>query len=232
MDEGWGRFDTYRLSPYTEKFEPVSRTQHVRRGASEMRLARLAQRNDAGGTYETDFPRPLAKSRQCPREPFNRTIASGPKHMVSVFACRPKTVVPCSRDAARKAAGSSPSATREPSATPSNSFPKSARLLRPTEFRKVYDEGFRVNSPLFSAFCWKAPEPAGVRVGLTLPRALGKAVRRNRMKRRLRDAVRRRLAQFDPHLWIVVNPRRAAFDAPSQLIEHEVDRLVERCASR
>jgi ribonuclease P protein component len=94
-----------------------------------------------------------------------------------------------------------------------------------------------MSGPLFSAFCWQAPEGAaaalGPRLGLTVPKkAVRQAVVRNRIKRRFRDALRRRMAAMDPRWWLVINPRRASADAPFAELEREIDRLVERCASR
>jgi len=109
------------------------------------------------------------------------------------------------------------------------SYPKANRLLRRAEFRKVYDEGVKVAMGCFAAFCWRSPETSGPRIGFTAPRALGKAVVRNRIKRRVREALRKRLAQIDPHLWIVINLRRAALTAPFRQIETEVGGLIQRC---
>lgn len=112
-------------------------------------------------------------------------------------------------------------------------FPKARRLLRPAEFRKVYDLGFKVVCQTCVAFCWKAPdapqseEPA--KVGFTSPRTLGKAVKRNRMRRRLRETVRRRLANLGPGWRIVWNVRRAAYDVAQEVLDTEVERVLDRC---
>ena len=47
-------------------------------------------------------------------------------------------------------------------------------------------------------------------LGFTVPRAFGKAVLRNRVKRRLREALRVRLMEVAPEWDIVINPRRPA----------------------
>src|SRR5512145_664232 len=94
------------------------------------------------------------------------------------------------------------------------SFPKTRRLLKPGEFRNVYNQGFKMASSCFVAFCWRntgeETEVQGPRVGFTTPRALGKAVLRNRMRRRLREVVRSRLVRLDPAWRIVWNLRRGA----------------------
>lgn len=106
--------------------------------------------------------------------------------------------------------------------------------MRTADFRKVYDHGFRVSSPLFAAFCLarQGPENAtGARLGLTVPRALGGAVVRNRIKRRLREAFRVRREGIAPQWDIVLNPRRAALTAPFGEIERALEKVIQRCNS-
>ena len=73
------------------------------------------------------------------------------------------------------------------------------------------------------------PEAAGPHIGLTVPRALGKAVARNRIKRRLREAVRESLDRLNPQWSIVINPRSKALHAPMEELKREVERLFLRC---
>jgi ribonuclease P protein component len=54
-------------------------------------------------------------------------------------------------------------------------------------------------------------------------------VLRNRIKRRVREAVRRHLDQLSPQWSIVINPRRKALDAPTADLQREVERLFLRC---
>ncbi|MBI3279179.1 MAG: ribonuclease P protein component [Acidobacteria bacterium] len=102
--------------------------------------------------------------------------------------------------------------------------------MRSSEFRAVYDRGLRFSCPYFTAFCLSQPErqePA--RAGFTVPRALGKSVQRNRIRRRMREAVRLRLSEFGPGWAVVFNPRRAALEAPFEKLLEELDRLVRKC---
>jgi ribonuclease P protein component len=132
---------------------------------------------------------------------------------------------------------------KEPSVTPTPSrteggaldFPKSAHILRSADFRLIYDHGFRVSGPLFAAFCRAREGDAidlGARLGLTVPRAVGKSVIRNRIKRRLREVFRLHRAKIAPKWDIVLNPRRAALEAEFAHIERELARVIEKCNSR
>jgi ribonuclease P protein component len=75
----------------------------------------------------------------------------------------------------------------------------------------------------------REPQAGGPRIGFTTPRALGKAVVRNRIRRRVREAVRLHLEQLSPEWSIVFNPRRKAMEAPLPDLEREVQRLFQRC---
>jgi len=139
---------------------------------------------------------------------------------------------PCLRDAEPKAATNSPLATRELFGTPTRvGYPKTARILRAADFRSAYNQGTRYTSRYFAAFCLRVARAGGEgpRLGFTLPRAFGKAVLRNRVKRRLREALRVRLSEVSPEWDIVINPRRPAIAAPVEELRREVDRLVAQC---
>lgn len=75
------------------------------------------------------------------------------------------------------------------------------------------------------------PESGHLRIGFTVGKALGGAVQRNRMKRRLREAVR--LAGLGPEIAadIVINPKRSLLSVDFRMVQGEVSaafRAIER----
>lgn len=93
----------------------------------------------------------------------------------------------------------------------------------------VYDRGWRLSTGLFAAFCLERDSVDGPRFGFTLPRAVGKAVHRNRIRRRLREIIRLEQHRFPAKCWIVFNPRRVAEDAPIDRLRADVEKLIARC---
>ena len=114
----------------------------------------------------------------------------------------------------------------------SSSASSSPRALRTADFRKVYDYGKRLSGPLFAAFCLARPDQTTARLGLTVPRAIGGSVDRNRIKRRLREAFRLHRAELDPRWDIVLNPRRTALAAPFTDLERALRKVIEQCNAR
>ena len=72
----------------------------------------------------------------------------------------------------------------------------------------------------------RGPGPVfGPRVGLTAGRVLGKAVERNRIKRRMREAVRLNLALLTRDVDVVLHPRRTVLTAEFAGLQEEVSRI-------
>ena len=101
--------------------------------------------------------------------------------------------------------------------------------MRSQDFRRVYDTGAKYACPLFAAFSVRESEPDGPRIGFTVPRAVGKAVARNRIRRRVREAVRTFLDRLNPQWSIVINPRRKVLDAPMPDLMREMEKFFLRC---
>ena len=104
------------------------------------------------------------------------------------------------------------------------------RLLKRPEFRRVYDRGSRVNSPSFALFyAARSTDTGGPRIGFTTPRAVGNSVDRNRMKRRLREAIRLEIPSLSASLDYVFHPRRPVLDIAVPQLRREVERMFRKC---
>jgi len=69
------------------------------------------------------------------------------------------------------------------------------------------------------------------RVGLTAGRVLGGAVERNRIRRRMREAVRLHLQELPPHVDVVLHPRRTVLEIEFARLEGEVARIFSHVAA-
>jgi ribonuclease P protein component len=114
-------------------------------------------------------------------------------------------------------------------------FPRTSRLLRHADFERVYKTGKRHFSASMTVFYLARPEvnletragaqaPRGLRVGFTVGRALGGAVVRNRMKRRLREAVRMSLPAENVAADVVINPKKSLLTSDFADVLNEVIR--------
>lgn len=114
---------------------------------------------------------------------------------------------------------------------PDFSFPKQHRLLRSGDYRRAYREGLRLSGPFFRAFCFARAEGSGPRVGFTVPKAVGKAVDRNRIKRRMREAVRYEIGALEKRWDVVFNPSRRVLEASLPDLRREVRKVLRRCSA-
>jgi ribonuclease P protein component len=120
----------------------------------------------------------------------------------------------------------------------SNKFPKSKRLLKHADFRRVYENGRRQFTGNMTVFFLRrgGPEETTVvaepRVGFTVGKVVGGAVERNRIKRRMRDAVRVVWADVDGPIDVVFNPRRSVLGIAHSELVSEVTRALKLATQR
>lgn len=103
-------------------------------------------------------------------------------------------------------------------------FPKSARLLKHADFERVYQQGRRHFSPSMTVFFLEREIGGGPRVGLTVGKVLGGAVTRNRIKRRMREAIRRHLMPLTANVDVVINPKKSASVLETMKLAAEIER--------
>lgn len=104
-----------------------------------------------------------------------------------------------------------------------------ARLSRHADYQRVYQESRKHFSASMTYFFTRRSEipPAikGPRIGLTAGRVLGKAVQRNRIKRRMREAVRRNLGYLNADVDVVLHPRKSVLEMDFSRLEGEICRV-------
>jgi ribonuclease P protein component len=105
-------------------------------------------------------------------------------------------------------------------------FPRAARLLKHSDFERVYKQGRRHFSSHMTVFYLRQAE-GGARVGITVGRALGGAVERNRIKRRLREAVRLRRSALKGPVDVVINPKKSVPTVDFPVVLEEISRAFE-----
>jgi ribonuclease P protein component len=120
---------------------------------------------------------------------------------------------------------------------------RAGRLLKHSDFERVYKQGRRHFSSHMTVFYLRQAEgasPDGAllekssRVGFTVGKILGGAVDRNRIKRRLREAVRLRravLAGICP-VDVVINPKKSVLKLEFAVLLDEVGQALDSIARK
>jgi len=118
------------------------------------------------------------------------------------------------------------------------------RLRKHADYQRVYKAGRKNFAKQMSYFLSLRtvdeiehdPDGAtGSRIGLTVGKVMGKAVDRNRIKRRMREAVRKNLATLTTPVDVVLHPRRSVIELEFAQLDREVAtvfRTIQKLAAR
>jgi ribonuclease P protein component len=109
-------------------------------------------------------------------------------------------------------------------------FPKRRRLTQPAEFEQVKQNGRVQHGRLILLSVLETKDAVGFRAGFVTSRAVGSAVVRNRVRRRLREIVRKHQREIASGNWIVTIARTNAAQATYQELEVEWLRLAKRAS--
>ncbi|MGD0955840.1 MAG: ribonuclease P protein component [Candidatus Acidiferrales bacterium] len=127
-----------------------------------------------------------------------------------------------SRNAARRDATVS-----RASDAPRLGFPRACRLVRRAEYDAVYRDGRRRTSREYTVFL--RPNSLDLsRFGWSIKKAQGSAVRRNRIRRRLRETLRLHRQEIAPGWDIVIHPRSSVATAKFSALAAELLALLPR----
>lgn len=118
------------------------------------------------------------------------------------------------------------------------------RLRKHADYQRVYKASRKQFAKQMSYFfTLRTPEEilhdpdgaTGPRIGLTVGKVMGKAVDRNRIKRRMREAVRKNLAALTTPVDVILHPRRTVIDLEFAQLDREVAtvfRTIQKLAAR
>ncbi len=110
---------------------------------------------------------------------------------------------------------------------PSERFPRQRRILRSSDYQKIYSGGRKEHSNRFVLF-GQVNELSYHRLGVTVSRKVGSAVVRNHIKRMFREVFRRYSAEIPNHLDLVVNAKAGCVGASCNELRAEFMAAVRR----
>jgi ribonuclease P protein component len=99
------------------------------------------------------------------------------------------------------------------------------RLVRKADFEAVYRRGAKLKSPQFVVF-YSASGSKRSRFGISVKKALGGAVVRNRIRRRIREILRRNFLEIPSGWDMVMHPRRSVASGDFGALQAELVGLL------
>jgi ribonuclease P protein component len=109
-------------------------------------------------------------------------------------------------------------------------FPQKKRLRRATEYSRMRREGRVYRGEFVTIAVRHAPDASTFRAGFITSRKIGNAVQRNRVRRRLREIVRKNQFALRNNIWLLTIAQTAAARASYRVLEDEWLRLAKRAS--
>ena len=107
------------------------------------------------------------------------------------------------------------------------------RLRKHADYQRTYKASRKQFSPsmaYFHAVQLSAGSHRAARVGITAGRVLGNAVERNRIKRRLREAIRANQSLLPAGVDVILHPRRVVLELDYTELRLEIGRIFSKIA--
>jgi ribonuclease P protein component len=110
------------------------------------------------------------------------------------------------------------------------------RLRKHADYGRVYNTSRKQFAKQITYFYSLRPadrrsETPGPRIGLTVPKVLGKAHERNRIKRRVRECIRRHAGILTYPVDVILHPRRSTMELEASLLDREVAQIFRAIQS-
>ena len=112
------------------------------------------------------------------------------------------------------------------------------RLRKHADYQRVYTSSRKQFAKQMSYFYALRPaegpdskarrsDTTGPRIGLTVGKVMGKAVERNRIKRRMRECIRRSAGLIHAPVDVILHPRRVVMELEFAKLEREVAQVFQ-----
>ena len=108
-----------------------------------------------------------------------------------------------------------------------NTYTKADRLRKRSEFVHVSQQGKKVQNKHFIA-CYCPGQKNASRIGITVTKRVGNAVKRNRIKRIVRENYRLKPKGTQPYLDINIIAKKEAVNITSEEMFHSLNGLFEK----
>ena len=103
-------------------------------------------------------------------------------------------------------------------------------MIRARDFRRIYSQGQRAHGRAVVVVAHRRSQP-GHRLGLSVSKAHGRAVRRNKIKRILREAFRLERPTLPGRFDLILIPRQRTGKYDLSEVRAELVRLVQKLAT-
>jgi ribonuclease P protein component len=105
-------------------------------------------------------------------------------------------------------------------------YPKTHRLLKRRDFLRVYEEGICRSDKWLWIYILEQDESQPTRIGITVTRKVGKAVRRNKVRRRIREIARLLYPRIKPGHELVINCAAKTGELEFDQLKNRVENLL------
>ena len=105
---------------------------------------------------------------------------------------------------------------------------KRLRLRKKEDFAKVFKHGKAAANHQFVVYVKSSPAAESFRFGVSASKKIGNAVVRNRMRRRVKEIVRRMEPMVKPHVDIVCIVRKPALELDHNALKKSIQHVFKR----
>lgn len=105
-------------------------------------------------------------------------------------------------------------------------FPKSIRIKRESEFKRIIGRGSKTKGENLTVFSLLGAGIEGQKFGIKITRGIKKAVARNKIKRVIREVLRKNKENFNKNESVVVVCKSTAEGLGLRQLRKEMERLI------